>query len=187
MYLKLMKKTSPRPQDVQLAVWLRLLNGGRSFGTKNVYGPIPGLAARPAPRIRGVRNRPGRCHELSFKGQSRALHHCGESWTLVQGLVDFRPGLPMVHSWLEQGSLVYDPVLDLLYVNKVSFFVAHNAVAVDRLNPRQSAKLLLSTGSTGPWWDHIPVKRLPTRTQLGKLDVREFRRQACLSSDADSQ
>lgn len=167
-----------RPSNLSLTQWVARITG-RDIHSGLVYASISGRSARPAPRIPRLRTRQGRCHELSYRGQQQA-QEAGERWILVQGLVDLRVGVPMVHSWLQHEDLVYDPVVDLLYPTSLSYRKAHNAIECDSLDAEQACKLALETGSTGPWWGHIPAERLPTREQLGPWTLDEFRDQACL-------
>lgn len=154
---------APRPADISLHDWLAEAG---VLGSPTAP-PIPGRLAMPAPRISRLRKRHTRCHELSALGANTALAN-GEEWEVVSGLVELHPGRPMVHSWLRRDGVVYEPVLDYVYVSEANYASRVNAIEVVALPASEVANLLVRDRHTGPWWPKLQDEQLPSPMRPGQ-------------------
>jgi hypothetical protein len=154
-----------RSLNVPLIEWLHSLIG-ESAVPNMVYPALPGSVARPSCRIPRLRDRDGKCHLLAANGAVQALL-AGDEWDVVSGLVDKEPGRPMVHSWLRQAGVVYEPVLDKCYVNELSYWHAVNFVEVVSYTASEIARLMKRDSAYGPWWPQLPEDQLPIAMRAG--------------------
>lgn len=154
-----------RDLNVPLIEWLHGLVG-KSEMPNLVYPGLPGVIARPNCRIPRLRDRDGKCHLLAANGAIRALS-AGDEWDVVSGLVDKEPGHPMVHSWLRQTGVIYEPVLDKCYVNELSYRHAVNFVEVVSYSAAEIARLISQSSTCGPFWPQLSDDQLPAAMRVG--------------------
>jgi len=99
------------------------------------------------PRRPRLRNRVGRCYELS--GAAALDHH---DWALVHGTVRGRDGGPIGHAWIERDGWIYDATTDeAMHVDL--FHRKFAAVEQGRWVGEGVAAMVRRHGHWGPWLD----------------------------------
>ena len=91
-----------------------------------------------------IKDRVGRCYELSYKEMRRG------AWDhLAQGYLHYQ-GACIHHAWLERGGAAYDPVFDAEFP-KEAYYGLFRAEDVILYTPKQACEQALKTRSAGPW------------------------------------
>lgn len=100
----------------------------------------------PTCRVPRLRNRIGRCYELSYLGAERA-----NEWVIVHGEVSGPPGIGRIgHAWLELDGQVYETTKDELH--DVAQYYGHYAVTViAKYTATEAEHMVAVTSHFGPW------------------------------------